>query len=302
VADAISAQVDRSWSTISEVDYDAAGRLTLRYGDFCKSRGIPFQHEDHIRPYDTTTLFCPAGMQQFKARFKDPGYRGTQANIQACLRLSDLDEIGDGSHLLNFDMLGLFSFREMSLADAVGFWFGFLAEIGVAPDVVTLHPDRLDDWRPLYAGRPVEIRADDGCVWSDGDIGGYCTEFYRDGVEIGNIVNTNGDCIDVGFGLDRLAACLGEPPVGDVEALERAVLKIIASGYRPGAKQQGYVLRKLLREVVRRGGKVDHPVFHEERARQARLQARYERLRTKHADKPPEWWFDTHGIDPRDFD
>lgn len=241
-------------------------------------------------------------MQQFKARFRDPDHRGTQANIQACLRLSDLDEIGDGSHLLNFDMLGLFSFRELSLADAIGFWFDFLSEVGVAPDVVTIHPDRLKDWRGLYAGRPVEIRADEGCLWSDGDIGGYCTEFYRRGMEIGNIVNTNGDCIDVGFGLDRLLFCLGEPPVSDVEALKRAVTKIIASGYRPGPKQQGYVLRKLLRTLVRRGEAIDHPVFREELARQDRLSAKYRRLRPKHADKPAEWWLDTHGIDPRDFD
>ncbi|MBS0411386.1 MAG: hypothetical protein JSR86_15825, partial [Proteobacteria bacterium] len=154
----MSTPVVRSWPTFEEVAYDTAGRLTLRYGDFCNRRGIPFQIEDHVRPYDTTTLFCPAGMQQFKARFRDPDHRGTQANIQACLRLSDLDEIGDGSHLLNFDMLGLFSFRELSLADAIGFWFDFLSEVGVAPDVVTIHPDRLKDWRGLYAGRPVEIR------------------------------------------------------------------------------------------------------------------------------------------------
>jgi alanyl-tRNA synthetase len=240
-------------------------------------------------------------MQQFKGRFKDPNYRGTQANIQACLRINDLAEIGDGAHLLNFDMMGLFSFREMSLAGAIDFWFDFLGQIGAPPDVVTLHPDRLDAWRGFYAGRPVAIRTDPDCTWSDGDIGGYCTEFYRDGVEIGNIVNTNGDCIDVGFGLDRLLVALGEPPLGEVAALERAVVKIIDSGYRPGPKQQGYVLRKLLRELVRRGGAVDHPVFHEERERQRRLRARFDRLWPKHADKPAEWWFDTHGIDLTDF-
>jgi alanyl-tRNA synthetase len=265
------------------------------------SRGIPFQHDDHVRPYDSTTLFCPAGMQQFKARFKDPNYRGTQANIQACLRINDLDEIGDGSHLLNFDMMGLFSFREMSLADAVSFWFDFLGQIGVEPDTVTIHPECLGQWRGLYAGRHVAIRAGDECIWSDGDIGGYCTEFYLNGVEIGNIVNTNGDCIDVGFGLDRLLMALGDPPVDEVGALERAIVKIIDSGYLPGAKQQGYVLRKLLRELVRRGGAIDHPVFREELERQRRMKAKFDRLWAKHADKPAEWWFDTHGIELRDF-
>jgi alanyl-tRNA synthetase len=240
-------------------------------------------------------------MQQFKARFKDPEYRGSQANIQSCLRINDLDEIGDGAHLLSFDMMGLFSFRQMSVADAVGIWFDFLEQVGVRPDVVTIHPDRMDEWRGLYDGRGVAIRMDGDCTWSDGDIGGYCTEFYRDGVEIGNIVNTGGDCIDVGFGLDRLLACLGEPPLGDVEVLRRAVVKIIDSGYRPGSKQQGYVLRKLLRELVRRGGAIDHPVFGEELERQRRLKARFDRLWPRHADKPATWWFDTHGIELSDF-
>jgi alanyl-tRNA synthetase len=240
-------------------------------------------------------------MQQFKARFKDPGYRGTEANIQACLRINDLDEIGDGVHLLDFDMMGLFSFREMSLGEAIDFWFDFLGEIGLPPDTVTVHPDRLDAWRPLYAGRNVTIRADGDCMWSDGEIGGYCTEFYLRGVEIGNIVNTGGDCIDVGFGLDRLLLFLGEPPASDVDALRRAVLKIIDSGYRPGGKRQGYVLRKLLRELARRGASVDHPVFREELERQERLKAKFARLWERHADKPAAWWFDTHGIDLGDF-
>jgi hypothetical protein len=42
---------------------------------------------------------------------------------------------------------------------------------------------------------------------------------------------------------------------------------------------------------------LDHPFFHEEVERQDRLVEKYERLRHKHPDKSPEWWFDTHGID-----
>ena len=45
------------------------------------------------------------------------------------------------------------------------------------------------------------------------------------------------------------------------------------------------------------GGTLDHPFFDEEVERQKRLRANYLRLRDRHSDKSPEWWFDTHGID-----
>ncbi len=240
-------------------------------------------------------------MQQFKPQFRDPDYRGTIGNIQGCLRLNDLDEIGDGTHLLHFDMMGLFSFRELSVKDAIDFWFDFLKEIGLHPDVVTIHPDRIDDWSGFYIGRDVTIKSDDECVWSDGEIGGYCTEFYIDGVEIGNIVNTNGDCIDVGFGLDRLLLFLGDDPPDRLTVLTRGIEQIIRSGFRPGGKQQGYVLRRLLRQLVREGGSIDHPFFEQEQTRQKLLKEKFERLWPKHHQKSPDWWMDTHGIDVADF-
>lgn len=240
-------------------------------------------------------------MQQFKPLFRDPEYRGTQANIQACLRINDLDEIGDGTHLLHFDMMGLFSFRELSVKDAIDFWFEFLETIGIAPDTVTIHPDRLDDWRSFYDGRTVTVKADIECIWSDGEIGGYCTEFYLNDVEIGNIVNTNGDCIDVGFGMERLLSFLGEPRIDDVKVLRCGIMKIIESGYSPGGKQQGYILRKLLKLLIKRHGTLDHPVFWAEVERQKRLRMNFDRLWPKHKDKAVEWWLDTHGIELADF-
>ncbi|WP_343715398.1 alanine--tRNA ligase-related protein [Inquilinus sp.] len=280
-----------------EVAYVPAGRLTHRFRLFCENRGIGFDANPSVRPFDSTTLFCTAGMQQFKPLFTDSAYTATFANLQSCLRLGDLDEIGDGTHLLRFDMLGLFSFRQMDVGQAIDFWLDFLAEIGAPPHHVTIHPDRMAEWAPLYRGR-VPIQADPDCTWSDGSITGYCTEFYRDGVEIGNIVNPLGTCIDAGFGLDRLDALVnGTPPMTPVDSLADAIGRIIADGYRPGGKQQGYVLRKLLRRLWALGGSLDHPFFRAEVARQRRLRDRYARLQPRHPDKPPEWWFDTHGID-----
>lgn len=241
-------------------------------------------------------------MQQFKPQFSDPSFTGTFANLQPCLRLGDLDEIGDGTHFLRFDMIGLFSFRRMTVGQAIDFWLDFLDEIGAWPHHVTIHPDRMADWSPLYRGR-VPIRPDPDCTWSDGSITGLSTEFYRAGVEVGNIVNPLGTCIDAGFGLDRLDALVnGTRPMTAEETLIDAIGHIIASGYKPGPRAQGYVLRKLLRRLWLMGGTLDHPVFRAEVARQKRLRARYARLKPFHPDKPPEWWFDTHGIDPNEIE
>jgi alanyl-tRNA synthetase len=110
-------------------------------------------------------------------------------------------------------------------------------------------------------------------------------------------VNPLGDCIDVGFGLDRLCMVLGEPPPSRGDALRQTVLRLLESGFRPSNKRQGYELRRLLRRMVRDGIELDHEVWRSERDRQLRVRERYERLRRKHPDRPPEWWWDTHGID-----
>jgi alanyl-tRNA synthetase len=281
-----------------EVAYDTAGRLIQHYRDYCLSKGIEFTCIQSVRPHDDTTLFCSAGMQQYKPRFSDPSHSGTVANSQACLRMGDLDEIGDGTHFLHFTMLGLFSFREMTVGDAIDFWLGFLGSLGLKPDHVTIHPDRIEDWSPLYDGTGIPIVPDPECTWSDGSISGYSTEFYKDGIEIGNIVNPLGTCIDVGFGAERLDMVVnGTRPESALETLVSTVETIIRSGYRPGSKEQGYVHRKLLRRIHGMGGSIDHEFFTDEAERQEKIARRYEKLRVKHPDKPPEWWFDTHGID-----
>ncbi|ANM11315.1 aminoacyl-tRNA synthetase-like domain-containing protein [Rhizobium sp. N324] len=236
-------------------------------------------------------------MQQYKPLFSDPSCKGTVANSQACLRMGDLDDIGDGTHFLHFTMLGLFSFRQMTVGEAIDFWLDFLGTLGLMPDHATIHPDKLGEWTPLYRGR-VPIKPDPECTWSDGNISGYCTEFYKEGIEIGNIVNPLGTCIDVGFGLERLDMLInGTPPATVLDTLASTAMTVIRSGYVPGNKEQGYVLRKLLRRIYLMGGQVEHPFFIEEVERQKRLVLRYERLRHQHPGKSKDWWFDTHGID-----
>jgi alanyl-tRNA synthetase len=276
--------------------------IIKEYRNFCEERGISFNVITNVRPYDETTLFCPAGMQQFKSLFKDKNHKGTIANIQSCIRMNDFNEIGDLTHLLYFNMIGLFSFREMTIEETIYFWVNFLSRIGIKPDYVTIHSNR-ELWSDFYKSLGIyDIRIDDdNCKWSDGEIGGYCTEFFVNGVEIGNIVNPLDNCIDVGFGLERLEMIVNNKKIDRITTLKETALKIIESGYKPSNLKQGYVLRKILREIYKCDSSLEHKFFMDEIERQKKIFDRYEKLKIKNIDKSKGWWYETHGINLDDI-
>lgn len=253
-----------------------------------------------MQPYDDTTLFCPAGMQRYKKQFVDSSLIGqTVCNVQSCIRLNDIDSMGDGTHLGFFNMMGTFSFRHWSVQQTVDFWMNFLTKhLDIKVDYVTIHPDVLD-WKLYHS---VEVKTDPECKWTDGEIGGYCTEFYVGGVEVGNIVNPLGICIDVGFGLERLESIVNPSvPKSKEQSLIDVITKIIESGYTPSHKRQGYVLKRLLKTLYQTGGSMNHPFFQKERERQLRMKERYKKLLPKNPNMSPEWWYDTHGISVGDL-
>lgn len=235
-------------------------------------------------------------MQQFKSKYKDLNFKDTLSNIQSCLRLNDMCEIGDGSHLLYFNMIGLFSFRQLTIPETIDLWMEFLERIGIVPDYVTIHPDK-EDWKTYYDKYQVEVRYDNDCIWSDGDIGGYCTEFYKDEIEIGNIVNTLEDSIDCGFGLERIEMIVNKTFKSKNDIIVETILKIIDSGVTPTYNKQGSILRKLLRICYIENIFIDHPFYEMELIRQEKIKSKYNRLKKKHHDKSKEWWWNTMGID-----
>lgn len=274
-----------------------------KYSAYCKEHGISFSNYDSIKAYDASTLFCSAGMQRYKEDFANTNIVGvTIANSQKVLRVNDLDNIGDGFHLAYFTMLGLFSFRDMDVERAIKFWLDFISgHLGVAVDKVTVHPER-SFWSKFYPHN-IKVSHDLDCTWSDGEIFGYCTEFYSNGIEIGNIVNPLGNCIDVGFGLERIEQLVnGTAPKTRTESLVDAARAIINEGYAPSNVKQGYVLRKILRTLCKENIAInDLPYYDDEIVRQKKIQKKYERLKYKYSNMPPEWWFDTHGINIKDI-
>lgn len=234
-------------------------------------------------------------MQKHKQKFRDVSYTDTFANIQSCLRLNDLDEIQDGNHLLYFNMIGFFSFRQWTLKQTIDFFLEFMESLGIRPDYVTIHPDK-EEWKEYYPNHKVVY--DEECIWSDGDIGGYCTEFYYKGLEIGNIVNTLGTCIDVGFGLERLQMVLDPNYVSTEDTvLVETVKKLIESGITTSNNKQGYILKKLIRKLIKKGIILEkYPIFMTEVEKVKKQLEKFNRLYPKNMDKSKEWWWDTHGI------
>ena len=240
-------------------------------------------------------------MQRYKSLFKDPTYKGTISNIQSCLRLNDLEEINDGIHCLTFDMIGLFSFNEMSVPDTIDYWMEFLTTLNIVPDYVTIHPDK-PEWKDYYSKYNIEVRFDKDCVWSDGSkdsVSSYCTEFYKDNIEIGNIVNPYGTCIDCGFGKNRLEMVMFNTRKTRQEVLVETIMKIINSGYTPTYNKQGSILRKLLRICYLKNIDIEHEFYREEIIRQGKIIDKYNRMKDKpkFIGKDKEFWFNTLGLD-----
>ncbi|WP_406699844.1 alanine--tRNA ligase [Singulisphaera sp. Ch08] len=220
------------------------------YLDFFVSKGCVRRPSDVLVPNDSTVLFTPAGMNQFKREFMglgDPTF--TRATTcQKCLRTGDIDNVGKTAfHETFFEMMGNFSFGDYFKREAIHWAWEFLIKI------LKLDPERLtitvyldddeayDIWRKevkVPANRISRLGEDDN-FWPAGapthgpnGVCGPCSEIFYHGngpkeVEIWNLVFTQfnrlgpGELeplpkknIDTGMGLERAAACLqGVPTV-----------------------------------------------------------------------------------------
>ena len=78
----------------------------------------------------STSLFTVAGMQQLNAYLKGKkhpmGNRLT--NVQPCLRLEDINEVGDNHHTTFFEMLGNWSLGDYSKKDQLNWIFQFITQ------------------------------------------------------------------------------------------------------------------------------------------------------------------------------
>ncbi len=225
--------------------------IRRRFLDFFKNRGHAAVNSSSLVPDDPSVLLTTAGMQQFKKYYtgeadpmRDFGARNV-ASCQKSFRTSDIDEVGDESHLTFFEMLGNFSFGGYGKQEAIAYAFDFITkEMGLPISYVTIFKgsdavprdeESAGIWRRLGVADIREEGMED-VFWGPTGTAGPCgptTEIYcknsaGQDIEIWNIVfnqflylgtreellhNIGGKKleplatfgVDTGMGLDRLA-------------------------------------------------------------------------------------------------
>ncbi len=272
----------------------------------------------NIIPTDNTTLFICSGMQELKSKFQNPD-NSTYASLQSCIRTNDLDEIGDGTHLSSFEMVGNFSFGGIKYEKSCKMWLEIVRELDVLPDYITVHPQK-EDHRKIWENLGQVVKDSEDCEWSDGSIGGYCTEMFKNGIEIGNLVNTNDTMTDVGFGMERILMFMEQKdrvdltsvfPQSDNPILRdhlRTLSLLWTNNVFSGNKGRNYITRLLIRrcllecelENFRNWEFFDWFAEENEKKQKSYKTAKSNIIR--HRNKDYKFWRDTFGILPKELD
>lgn len=115
------------------------------YLEFFRERGHTILPSSSLVPHgDPTLLLTTAGMVQIKPYFlglqRPPNVR--LASCQKCFRTTDVDSVGDNTHLTFFEMLGNFSVGDYFKREAIAWAWEFVTEY------LHLEPARL--WASVY--------------------------------------------------------------------------------------------------------------------------------------------------------
>ena len=226
--------------------------------DYFKTKGHKVMPSSSLIPLDdSSVLLTTAGMQQFKKyyiRERDPIKDfGAQriTSIQKCFRTTDIEEIGDETHLTFFEMLGNFSFGSVINDDPQNFgndgyfkraaiyWaYEFIKKLGLEIDYVTVFggeknipfdEESYKIWQEIgFSEDKILKRGREDNFWGPtGDEGpcGPTTEIYIGDIEIWNLVfneyyqDKNGNLkkiefpgVDTGMGFERLMKILQASP------------------------------------------------------------------------------------------
>lgn len=153
------------------------------FTDFFTSRGHrPLTGSSLLPPQGDPVLFTTSGMHPLTPFLEgSPHPLGDRlVGVQRCLRTTDLDQVGDQTHLTVFQMLGSWSLRSYDGPQSLRWGYELLCDgFGIDPDLVhvtvfggdgQVGPDTrsLDTW--LSLGVPVELTVTDNW-WSNGPTG-----------------------------------------------------------------------------------------------------------------------------------
>lgn len=135
-----------------------------------------------LPPPSDPVLFTTSGMHPLTPYLEGrPHPQGRRLiSVQRCLRTTDLDEVGDRTHLTVFEMLGSWSLGDYGHSQSLRWGHELLRDgFGVPPELmyvtvfggdeeVGLDRESLDTWREL--GLPVELTRDENW-WSHDPVG-----------------------------------------------------------------------------------------------------------------------------------
>ncbi|MFF0340594.1 alanine--tRNA ligase-related protein [Kribbella sp. NPDC004875] len=274
--------------------------ISRTFIDFFSDRGhVPTTGSTLIPRLGDPVLFTTSGMHPLTPYLEgEPHPLGRRlVGIQRCLRTTDLDEVGDPTHLTVFEMLGSWSLGDYGSSQTLKWGYELLTtRFGLDPrqmyvtvfggdDQVPLDQESLTTWQEL--GLPVELTTDDNW-WSNGPTGpcGPDSEIFvwtGDGdpqgtpttddrwVEVwnhvmmryrryddGSLESLKQQNIDTGLGLERLTMLLeGKQSVYETSLFE-PWMRIIGSMWKLDERSRRIVIDHLRSSIVIVGDGV-HP-------------------------------------------
>lgn len=208
---------------------------------FFEERGHKIVPSSSLLPDDPSVLLTTSGMQQFKPYFlgqvdpeKDLGARRA-ASIQKCFRTSDIDEVGDESHMTFFEMMGHFSFGDYFKKETIEWTYELLTkEFGIQKERISatvfegdekipFDKESYDVWAKFLPEKKIRKGSRKDNIWgppggagSEGPCGA-ANEVYVDDLEVATLVfmeyNSARDGalsplpkkgVDVGWGFERI--------------------------------------------------------------------------------------------------
>ncbi len=294
-----------------DMDNITTGEVWERFKRFFEKNGHQLLPPASLVPEnDASVLFTTAGMHQFKGYYLKPDLAPAARVItnQPAVRTTDIEEVGDETHLTAFEMLGNFSFgypkkdgsyfKEEAINLA---WqlltkvYGFPKErmhatyfLGDNETPADLESKAILSKVTSLSEEDIRPQGREDNFWGPTGVEGPCgptVEFYVDNVEIWNLVfnqfyakkgkftELEYQGVDTGAGLERVTATLnGKRSVYTIDVIAplalvigaadskpakiiidhvRAVAMLIKDGVLPSNKEQGYVLRRLIRRMLK---------------------------------------------------
>jgi alanyl-tRNA synthetase len=231
--------------------------IRQKFLDFFAKKGHTVVPSASLIPEnDPSVLFTTAGMQQFKPYYlgtKSP-YGNKTTSCQKCVRTSDINEVGDETHLTFFEMLGNFSFQNAYFKQkAIEYAYEFISKtlklkidfVSVFEGTAEIPSDKEAEkiWEELDSSIEIRKAGLEDNFWGPTGEEGPCgptTEIYINGTEIWNIVfneyfkDKSGNYnkleqpgVDTGMGLERLAMIMqNKPSIFETDLFTPLIAKI----------------------------------------------------------------------------